>query len=105
MMGMSEESVIDLENKPELEFFLEDLPPKAEKAMKKSKKETPAWTIEDSENLYGVQGWGDPLFFHQCGGPCDGFSPGRSRRVVGSVGLGRILAETKFGIADSDSFF
>jgi arginine decarboxylase len=59
---MSEESVMDLENKPELEIFSEDLPPKAEKVMKKSKKETPAWTIEDSENLYGIQGWGDPYF-------------------------------------------
>ena len=59
---MSEESVMDLENKPELEIFLEDLPSKAEKVMKKSKKEAPAWTIEDSENLYGIQGWGDPYY-------------------------------------------
>lgn len=59
---MSEESVMDLENKPELEIFLEDLPAKAEKVMKKSKKEAPAWTIEDTENLYGIQGWGDPYY-------------------------------------------
>ncbi|MFM7440707.1 MAG: hypothetical protein ACKO2V_19260, partial [Snowella sp.] len=59
---MSEESVMDLENKPELEIFLEDLPLKAEKVIKKSKKEASVWTIEDSENLYGIQGWGDPYY-------------------------------------------
>ncbi len=82
---------MDLDNKPELEIFLEDLPSKAEKVMKKSKKEAPLWTIEDSENLYGIQGWGDPYFSINAAGHVT-VSPQGDRGVVGSLDIGRISA-------------
>ncbi len=59
---MSGEPIMDLENQSELVAFPENSSPTVEKPLKKSKKEIPAWKIEDSENLYRIQGWGDPYF-------------------------------------------
>ena len=61
-MNMFGEPMMDLENQPELTMLLENFSPVSEKVLKKSKKETSGWKIEDSETLYGIQGWGEPYF-------------------------------------------